>query len=94
MIPFSQKGVIRDIVFKGSALELRLDVKGIELVSHRSLERRPISVGEEMNVIIYRLFAIKGNQTVLMLNSDLVAADPDGKKLEKYLYGEGGYFVG
>jgi len=94
VIPYSQKGVIRDIVFKGSALELRLEVNGIELISRRSLERRPISVGEEMNVIIYRLFAIKGNQTVLMQNSDLVKEDPDGRKLEKYLYGEGGYFVG
>ena len=94
VIPYSQKGVIRDIVFKGSALELRLEVNGLELVSHRSLERRPISVGEEMNVIIYRLFAIKGSKTVLMQNSDLAAADPDGRKLEKYLYGEGGYFVG
>ena len=94
VIPYSQKGVIRDIVFKGSALELRLEVNGIELISRRSLERRPISVGEEMNVIIYRLFAIKGNQTVLMQNSDLVKEDPDRRKLEKYLYGEGGYFVG
>jgi len=94
VIPYSQKGVIRDIVFKGSALELRLEVNGIELISRRSLERRPISVGEEMNVIIYRLFGIKGNQTVLMQNSDLVKEDPDGRKLEKYLYGEGGYFVG
>ena len=94
VIPYSQKGVIRDIVFKGSALELRLEVNGLELVSHRSLERRPISVGEEMNVIIYRLFAIKGSKTVLMQNSDLAAADPDGRKLETYLYGEGGYFVG
>ena len=51
-------------------------------------------MGEEMNVIIYRLFAIKGSQTVLMPNSGLAAADPDGRKLETYLYGEGGYFVG
>jgi hypothetical protein len=29
-----------------------------------------------------------------MQNSDLVSLDPDGRKLEKYLYGEGGYFVG
>jgi sulfate transport system ATP-binding protein len=86
--------VIKDIVFKGSALELRLDVDGIELISRRSLERRPICVGEEMNVIIYRLFAMKGSKAVLMQNSDLVSLDPDGRKLEKYLYGEGGYFVG
>ena len=77
-----------------SALELRLDVDGIELISRRSLERRPICVGEEMNVIIYRLFAMKGSKAVLMQNSDLVSLDPDGRKLEKYLYGEGGYFVG
>ena len=75
-------------------LELRLDVNGVEVVSHRSLERRPVAVGEEMNVIIYRLFAVKDNSTVLMQNSFLLKEDPKGEKLEKYLYGDGGYFTG
>ncbi len=72
IIPYSQKGVIKDIIFRGNALELRLVVNGAELISRRSLERRPVSVGEEINVIIYRLFAIKGDDTVLMQNSNLL----------------------
>ena len=93
MLPFSQKGIIRDITFKGNAYELRLSINGTELVCHRSPERRSIHVGEEMNVIVYRLFAIKGNQTTLMQNKNLMEKDPDGEKLEKYLYAEGGYYV-
>ncbi len=94
IITYSQKGVIKDIVFKGSALELRLNVNGVEVVTHRSLERRPVEVGEEMNVIIYRLFAVKDNTTELMQNSYLLKDDPTGEKLEKYLYSDGGYFAG
>ncbi|MBQ1525702.1 MAG: sulfate ABC transporter ATP-binding protein [Lachnospiraceae bacterium] len=94
VITYAQKARIKDIVFKGSVLELRLDVNGVEVVSHRSLERRPVAVGEEMNVIIYRLFAVKDNSTVLMQNSFLLKEDPKGEKLEKYLYGDGGYFTG
>ena len=70
-----------------------LSINGTELVCHRSPERRSIHVGEEMNVIVYRLFAIKGNQTTLMQNKNLMEKDPDGEKLEKYLYAEGGYYV-
>ena len=94
VIPYAQKARIRDIVFKGSVLELRLEVNGVEVVSHRSLERRPIAVGEEMNVIIYRLFALKGNTAVLMRNRFLLRDDPEGERLEQYLYADSGYFTG
>ncbi|MBR1478040.1 MAG: ATP-binding cassette domain-containing protein [Lachnospiraceae bacterium] len=93
MLPFSQNGIIRDITFKGNAYELHLSVNGTELICHRSPERRAIYVGEEMNVIVYRLFAIKGNQAMLMQNKNFMEKDPDGINLEKYLYAEGGYYV-
>ena len=47
-----------------------------------------------MNVIIYRIYAIKGDKSVLMENENLLKSDPDGKRREKYLYGDGVYFVG
>ena len=93
MLPFSQKGIINDIIFKGNAYELILDVNGIRIVCHRSPERRSICIGEEMNVIVYRLFALKGDQAVLIPNRYLSERDPEGNELEKYLYAEGGYYV-
>ena len=91
-LSFAQKGIITDIVFKGTYYELTLSVKGVTLKSHRSPERRSIYIGEEMNVIVYRLFAIRDNEVVLMPNQNLASQDPDGKQMEKHLYGDG-YFT-
>ena len=41
-----------------------------------------------MNIIVYRLFAIKGETVTLMQNDNLVNQDPDGKLMEKHLYGD------
>ncbi len=87
-LSFAQKGSITDIVFKGTYYELTLQVNGVTLKSHRSPERRPIYIGEEMNIIVYRLFAIKDEIVTLMQNSNLVNYDPDGNLMEKYLYGD------
>ncbi len=92
ILPFAEKGVIKDIVFRGNTYAVKLDVGGMELVCHRSLERRPIEIGEQMNVIVYRLFAVKGNDIELMKNGNL--GDDSSDQLEKYLYGDSGYFVG
>ncbi len=92
VLPFAQKGTICDIVFKGTSYELNLNVNGIIIPCRRSLERRPIYIGEEMNVIVYRLIAVRGSEAKLLRNLNL---DLDGKSktMEKYLYGDGGYFA-
>ena len=95
IITYSQKGIIKDIMFLGNMIELIIDVGGIELVTHRSLERREVSIGEEMNVIIYRMYAVCENGSVsLMENTNLMNSDQYGKRREKYLYVDGGYFAG
>ncbi len=92
-IDISEKGVIRDILFKGNSLELKLEVNGILLTAHRSLERRPVSIGEEMNVIVYRLYAFDDEKAYLLENEELKKRDVDNIHLESYLYSSEGYFV-
>ncbi|RKM57868.1 sulfate ABC transporter ATP-binding protein [Butyrivibrio sp. CB08] len=94
IIDFSQKGIIKDIMFCGNMLQVSIDVAGQEVVTHRSMERRSISVGEEMNVIIYRVFAVSGNEVTLLENSFLKEMDLTGRNREKYLYSDDGYFAG
>ncbi len=94
LLDYSQKGVITDIVFCGNHLEIKLDVNGTELVTHRSLERRDVRIGEVMNVVIYRVFGIKDQKAFLLSNECVATADPHGKKMETYLYRDGGYFTG
>ena len=72
IIEFSEEGVIRDISFQGDHMEVTLEVKGMELVTHRSLERRHIDIGEKMRVIIYRVYESDGTVTRLLKNKNLI----------------------
>ena len=94
ILPCSEVGRITDIFFRGNFLEVRLEVRGMILTTHRSLERRPISVGDQMQVIIYRLFKIEGDKVQLMENELLKEIDPEQEQMEVFLYGDGGYFAG
>ncbi len=68
---FSEEGMIKDISFRGNCLEVQLSVEGIILTTHRSLERRPIEIGEKMCVIVYRIYAYDGKKAYLLENSEL-----------------------
>lgn len=69
IIEYSQEGIIESIVFRGSYLELTLDVDGVILTTQRSLERRQVWVGERMRVVVYRLYVYDEDQAYLMENS-------------------------
>ena len=51
-----EEGVIENTVFRGSYLELTLLVNGVRLTTNRSLERRPVAIGEKMCVLLYRVY--------------------------------------
>ena len=93
VIDVSETGIIKDIMFRGNSLELKLDVNGVELTTHRSLERRPVKIGEEMHVIIYRVFAYDDEKAYLLENSELKKRGFDDSLLESYMYSNDGLFV-
>ena len=92
-IDISEKGIVRDILFRGNSLELKIEVNGLILTTHRSLERRPVEIGEEMNVIVYRVYAIDDERAYLLENEMLKERDVDNVHLESYIYSSEGYFV-
>lgn len=71
IIHYSEEGTIENISFRGNCLEVTLDVAGIRLTTHRSLERRPIKVGEKMCVLIYRIYVYDDQNAYLMENAEL-----------------------
>lgn len=93
VVGISEKGKVVDILFRGNALEVKLDVDGVILTTRRSLERRPIKVGEEMNVIIYRVYAFDDEKAYLLENEELQKKEVENVQLESYLYSNEGYFV-
>ena len=94
MIDCSEEGEIIDIRFRGNSLELTIDLHGLMITVHRSLERRKVSIGEKMRVIIYRLYAFDDKKTYLMDNEELKAKGIEPEHLESYLYSSDGYFIG
>lgn len=55
MIQYSDPGTVTDVVFRGTFTEVTLDVNGIKLICRRSPERRPVNVGDQMRVLVYRI---------------------------------------
>lgn len=71
MIKYSEEGTIEEINFRGNCLEVKLNVNGVSLTTHRSMERRPVEIGEKMRIIVYRLYAYDEERTCLLENSEL-----------------------
>ncbi|MCD7865460.1 MAG: sulfate ABC transporter ATP-binding protein [Clostridiales bacterium] len=77
LIADAEEGIITDIAFRGNCLELTLDVNGVKLTTERSLERRPVQIGEKMCVLVYRVYVIGegGGETTIFLNQRLKDID-------------------
>ena len=75
LIPVAESGVIRDIEFRGSYLTLTLEVNGVLLNTNRSLERRPVSIGEKMCVLVYRAYVLEDENAHIQKNQLLKGID-------------------
>ncbi|KAB1439973.1 ABC transporter ATP-binding protein [Candidatus Galacturonibacter soehngenii] len=75
VIAYSEDGIIEDISFRGNCLEVKLRVGDILLTTKRSLERRPIQIGEKMHVIVYRLYAYDDERAYLLENKELIGKE-------------------
>ena len=75
LIPNSENGVVKDVLFRGDSVELILEVNGLELMCRRSLERRSVSVGETMRVLLYRVNLFDGDKATVLKNHLLEKLD-------------------
>ncbi|MCD8133633.1 MAG: sulfate ABC transporter ATP-binding protein [Clostridiales bacterium] len=75
LIADAEEGTITDIAFRGNCLELTLNVNGVRLITERSLERRPVEVGEKMCVLVYRVYVVDDGETRVFLNQRLKNID-------------------
>ena len=71
LVPVADRATVEKISFRGDHLELLVDVKGIKLTVSRALERRPVSVGDQMLAVVYRLYAFDHEDIVLLNNANL-----------------------
>ena len=71
----SERGTVETIFFRGNMLELRLNVGGLKFISYRSLEDDPLAVGDEVSILIYRLYLYNDHQVRLVENMAFKAND-------------------
>lgn len=65
----AEDGVIEEISFRGSFLELKVRIDNICLTTTRSLEEPLVVVGEWVHVLIYRLYVFDGERAHLVENA-------------------------
>ena len=75
LLEASEEGSIRHIAVRGKCLELTLEVNGILLTTNRSLERRPVEIGERMRVLVYRVYVFDEEGAQIYKNQLLKGVD-------------------
>ncbi len=64
----TDRGIIKNVSFHGSSWEISVDMKGCLLTGYRSLEKAPLKVGEEIAVLIHRLYVFDEQGTKIVEN--------------------------
>ena len=62
------RGVVERVSFRGDNLELQVRVNNSVVTARRSLEKADIREGENVNVFLYRIFALRGDSVQLIEN--------------------------
>ncbi len=72
----TEEGIVEKLSFRGSYVEVKINVKGFILTATRSLEKDPFIIGEKVNVLIYRLFTYGDDHSYLLENSAIEDKNP------------------
>ena len=67
----ASQGVVERTSFRGDWIELEVRVNDDLLIAKRDLEEESVSVGETVDVFLYRLFVIVGEKCYLLENQSL-----------------------
>ncbi len=67
----AMKGTVADVVFRGDRLDVTVALGDIRLPGEWSLEAAPLQVGEEVAVIVHRLYVVSGDTITSQENSKL-----------------------
>lgn len=71
----AESGIVKDVMFRGSHMEITVDVNGVEIVAERSMEKDIVNVGENVHVLIYRLYVFDDSNTYLLENKEMQEKD-------------------
>ncbi|MDR0234082.1 MAG: sulfate ABC transporter ATP-binding protein [Zoogloeaceae bacterium] len=67
----SQRGLVEEIFFRGSALELRVSAGRQKLTAYYPLDAAPLTIGEEVSVLIFRLYLCNEHEVLKVENRSI-----------------------
>lgn len=67
----ASEGVVTEVSFRGDSVEVQVSVNGEKLSAKRSLELQPVTVGEKVDVFVYRMLVTEGKRVHLLENQSL-----------------------
>lgn len=65
------EGVVESVSFRGDNIELKIKVNDTVLTAKRGLDEPSVSVGEKVDVFIYRVFVTSGDKSYLLENQSI-----------------------
>lgn len=68
----SSEGVVERVAFRGSSIELSVRVNDVLLSARRGFDEQSVSVGEKVDVFVYRMFVTSGERAYLLENKTLM----------------------
>lgn len=64
----AEKGIVKDIAFRGNNVQIDVQVGDIILNGYRSLEQEPLNIGEEVLVLIHRVYTFNDKKAHVVEN--------------------------
>jgi sulfate transport system ATP-binding protein len=71
-----EDAIVKEVNFKGSQYELKVNIKGSTITGYRTLEEPEIKVGEIVKVLIYQVYAFNDNNTMIIKNQNTIDPNP------------------
>lgn len=64
----AEKGIVKDIAFRGNNLQIDVQIGDVVLNGYRSLEQEPLVIGEEVLVLIHRIYIFNDKNAEVVEN--------------------------
>lgn len=64
----AEKGIVKDIAFRGNNVQIDVQVGDVILNGYRSLEQEPLNIGEEVLVLIHRVYTFNDEKAHVVEN--------------------------
>lgn len=71
-----ENAIIKEVNFKGSQFEIKVNIKGSIITGYRTLEEPEIKVGETVKVLIYQVYAFNNDSTMIIKNTNTIDPNP------------------